>query len=157
MTAVLERLQAAVADRYRIEEEIGRGGMATVQDMPVVCFEAPHRVLRTLRDAVGYFGERPMIVARELTKVHEEWLQGDANALAARLPDPRGEFVLILGPVHRSSTKMVTDEEIAAVFGQLPDNGGGSRRDSIRRTARALGVSSKAVYTALERHKISGK
>lgn len=63
-------------------------------------FESPHRLLRSLEDAEGVFGDRPAAVARELTKVYEEVLRGNLSELRQRLgerPSLKGEFVVVLG------------------------------------------------------------
>ena len=66
----------------------------------VVIFESPHRLLKSLADAVAELGERPVAVARELTKVHEEILRGTLPEVLADLaarPSLKGEFVIVLG------------------------------------------------------------
>jgi len=67
----------------------------------VICFESPHRLVAALRDAVAAFGEdRPIAVARELTKRYEEVLRTTvADALAHfEATKPRGEFTLVIAP-----------------------------------------------------------
>lgn len=69
-------------------------------DVAVILYESPHRVaglLAGLAEVCG--GARPVCVARELTKLHEEILRGTASALAAHFTriEPRGEFVVIVG------------------------------------------------------------
>jgi 16S rRNA (cytidine1402-2'-O)-methyltransferase len=66
----------------------------------VVFYESPHRLLKSLADAVAELGERPVVVARELTKVHEEILRGTLSEVLAELenrPSLKGEFVIVLG------------------------------------------------------------
>jgi len=65
----------------------------------VILYEAPHRVRRTLSDlTTAGLGDRRIVAARELTKLHEEFLRGTVEGLAVRYAedDPRGEYVLIL-------------------------------------------------------------
>lgn len=65
----------------------------------LVIFEAPHRILKTLKDLETYFGERPIAVCRELTKIHEEFLRMKISEAIAHFTKkaPRGEFVLVVG------------------------------------------------------------
>jgi len=65
----------------------------------VVVFESPHRIVKCLEDVAELWGERPIALARELTKMHEEVLRGTAREVRAQLvPDKqRGEMVLVLG------------------------------------------------------------
>ncbi len=68
-------------------------------DHTVVYFESPHRVLASLKDAAEVLGERQAVVARELTKLHEEVLRGTLSELAERLAERsviRGEIALVV-------------------------------------------------------------
>jgi 16S rRNA (cytidine1402-2'-O)-methyltransferase len=80
--------------KLRKRLEWGLQGRATV-----AFFESPLRVARTLRLAQELIGERPVVIARELTKVHETFLQGTAAELAERLTaaPPRGECTVLVG------------------------------------------------------------
>ncbi|MDX2008199.1 MAG: 16S rRNA (cytidine(1402)-2'-O)-methyltransferase [Meiothermus sp.] len=65
----------------------------------VVIYEAPHRLTDTLKDLVRFYGtEHPVCVARELTKLHEELWRGTLAGALEHFKEPRGEFVLVLGP-----------------------------------------------------------
>jgi 16S rRNA (cytidine1402-2'-O)-methyltransferase len=127
----------------------------SIQDLPIACFEAPHRIRRTLEDCRKYFGKRPIIMARELTKSFEEWLEGPASSLLENLHSDRGEFVFVLAPLSNAETEIstVADDQVAHVFGLITENGAGSRREAVKRTAEQLRITPKRVYEALERHK----
>src|SRR5438093_1597554 len=62
----------------------------------LVLFEAPHRLRETLEDALAVLGDRPLAVARELTKVHEEVFRGTLSEALAHFTQPRGEFTLVI-------------------------------------------------------------
>jgi 16S rRNA (cytidine1402-2'-O)-methyltransferase len=131
----------------------------SLPDVPVVGFEAPHRIQKTLKELAGYFGNRPILLARELTKLHEQWLEGFTSALEMKPGELRGEFVFVLGPAPKAGNQMIPpdDSEIALVFGQITEHPHGTRRQAIRDAARKLGIPARAVFAALERHKTSGK
>jgi 16S rRNA (cytidine1402-2'-O)-methyltransferase len=64
-----------------------------------VLYESPHRLAQTLEDLLAVYGpEHPVAVARELSKVHEEVFRGTLREALERFREPRGEFVLVLGP-----------------------------------------------------------
>ena len=67
----------------------------------LVLFEAPHRLRQTLEDVQTVLGDRTVVVAHELTKLHESWHRGLARELLADplLPE-KGEFTLVIGPVR---------------------------------------------------------
>src|ERR1041385_3845884 len=82
----------ASARRARLEE------LAAIP-ASLVLYEAPHRIAAALRDAMDVLGNREAIVARELTKLHEEFARGKLSELAERFSKPanaRGEIVLII-------------------------------------------------------------
>jgi 16S rRNA (cytidine1402-2'-O)-methyltransferase len=66
----------------------------------LVVFESPHRLLPSLEDALAELGDRPVAIARELTKIHEEVLRGRLSEVTEELrrrPSLKGEFVLVVG------------------------------------------------------------
>jgi len=70
----------------------------------LVVFESPHRLLRSLEDALEKLGDRPAVVARELTKLHEEVLRGTLGEILDELrrrPSLKGEFVLVVDSKNR--------------------------------------------------------
>jgi len=76
-------------------------------DHTLVFFESPHRLIRSLEDAIAELGDRPAVVARELTKLHEEVLRGSLRELLEVLSGRdslKGEFVLVVGPLTRRKT-----------------------------------------------------
>ncbi|HEX4912284.1 MAG TPA: SAM-dependent methyltransferase, partial [Permianibacter sp.] len=89
----------------------------------LVFYEAPHRILETLQDAAAVFGaDRPTVLARELTKTFETFLDGTLAELVARVEQDsdqqRGEIVLMIaGAPERSETE--TDDEAARVLNVL--------------------------------------
>lgn len=112
----------------------------------VVLYEAPHRVARTLADLVeACGGERRVVLARELTKLHEECWRGSLAEAVAHVAEvaPRGEYVVVLdgapAPVE------VTDADIASALAEARSMGA-STRDAVAEVARALGLSKRRVY-----------
>lgn len=119
-------------------------------DTPVVCFEAPHRAHQTLAEIRTNLVNRPITIARELTKAHEEWLHDEWEPLA------KGEFVIIIGQSTESSNAPAppSDASIADVFGEMTASGPArSKRAAVKAVAERLGLSVKTVYDALERVK----
>jgi 16S rRNA (cytidine1402-2'-O)-methyltransferase len=112
----------------------------------VVLYEAPHRLARTLADlAAACGGDRRVVLARELTKLHEEHWRGsltDAVAHAAAV-DPRGEYVLVLEGAPEPGE--VTDDDIAAAL-ERARAAGATTRDAVAEVAADLGVAKRRVY-----------
>ena len=121
-------------------------------------FEAPHRIQRTLTDVAGILGTRQIVVGRELTKVHQEFIRGSAMDLAGRVPIVRGEFTLVVGPEAPTMPDRleIPDADMVAEFGRMTDSDGGlSRRAAISLLARKTGRRQRDVYAMLERSKNS--
>lgn len=113
----------------------------------LVLYEAPHRLLKTLtdlRDACG--PERTIVLARELTKLHEDVWRGslDDAVTHATSVEPRGEYALVLAPFV-SDTVDVSDNDILRELQQRTSRGL-SNRDAIDEVTVALGVPRKRVY-----------
>lgn len=110
----------------------------------LVFYEAPHRILDTLSDVEEIMGTRPVVVARELTKLHEEFLRGTAaeirTQLAAR-PSVKGEITLLIGKGEPIADDTPLVEAVAALEAQ-----GVSRMDAIKQVARERGLSKRDVY-----------
>jgi 16S rRNA (cytidine1402-2'-O)-methyltransferase len=109
----------------------------------IVAFESPNRLAKSL---AAVDPAREVAVCRELTKVHEEVVRGTAGELAARYADaaPRGEIVLVVGPVANSGDKGVSAEALAA-FVALVD-AGAKRRVAASVVASLTGASANALY-----------
>jgi 16S rRNA (cytidine1402-2'-O)-methyltransferase len=123
----------------------------------MIFYEAPHRVVESLRDAVQVFGaERRAVLAREITKVHEEFLRGtlqELEAICAGRELLRGEMTLLVaGANPAESTSMGASPEsdlrstMAAYLGQGLDE-----QTALKRVARDRGVSKSEVYREWQR------
>lgn len=125
-------------------------------DHPVVFFEAPHRIARTLKELAESAGStRPVVVCREITKMHEQTIRGSLSEVAGH-PDilnPQGEFTVILLPAPETASAAVTDESVWLEFCDLTKNEGLKRREAVSLVARRLGLPTREAYAALERHK----
>ncbi|MGH9672464.1 MAG: 16S rRNA (cytidine(1402)-2'-O)-methyltransferase [Bryobacteraceae bacterium] len=113
----------------------------------VIAFEAPHRIMETLRDMSGILGDRPIALAREMTKMHEEFLRGSASEVASRLsarPDVRGEITLVIGSGERKPA-VRSELEIVAAVEEL-ERSGVPRMEAIKECARRLGLPKREVY-----------
>jgi 16S rRNA (cytidine1402-2'-O)-methyltransferase len=121
-------------------------------------FEAPHRIRQTLAELSFKLGERPIVVAREVTKLHQQLIRGDAAAIIGHITEPRGEFTVVVGPgdEREVAKNLVSDLEIFHEFSRLPENSAVTRRQAVAQLARKHGRSPREVYAIIERAKSSG-
>ncbi len=119
-------------------------------DCVLIWYEAPHRLVEALEDVAYVLPEREVVVARELTKMHEEFARGTAADLAADFRGRtavKGEITLLIGkPADRGVTEA---EEAPAVFRRHLAMGL-SRMDAMKATARECGLSKREVYKVIE-------
>lgn len=116
----------------------------------MIFYEAPHKLLNTLEDMAGVFGEgRPISLCRELTKLHEEVIRttlGGAIELYQQQP-PKGEFVLVVAGAEPVQEKVATEDDAVKRVKELMD-GGMSRKDAVKQTAQELRLPKNVVYDA---------
>jgi len=130
-----------------------RALLAAVRDLayPLVLYEAPHRLISCLDDIDATLGDRPLAIARELTKLHEEIVHTTVVAARDRyaIDAPRGEFVLIIGPEPQTEPATTIDDP--AVLDRLCERleSGDSPSAAARTVAKELGLPRSEVYARL--------
>jgi len=119
-------------------------------------FEAPHRIQKTLAELGEYFGDRPIFVARELTKRHQQLVHGDGMTIVGLVTNHVGEFTIVIGPTTKSThpAQNASDEEIYHEFCRMTETVAG-RRAAIGALADKYGRTTKSVYSTIERLKRS--
>ena len=116
----------------------------------MIFYEAPHKLLNTLEDMAKVFGEdRPISLCRELTKLHEEVIRTTLGGAIALYNEqaPRGEYVLVLAGAPEEEKAELTVEDAGAYVAKLME-GGMSRKDAIKQTAKDLNLPKNVVYDA---------
>jgi 16S rRNA (cytidine1402-2'-O)-methyltransferase len=117
----------------------------------LIFYEAPHRILESLADIDRILGARPVVVAREMTKLHEEFLRGPARQILDILKTRdtvKGEITLLIGKPSRNEAPVddgiPIEEAVAARMRE-----GLTRMDAIKTVARSRGLSKREVYQQL--------
>jgi 16S rRNA (cytidine1402-2'-O)-methyltransferase len=150
--------EKAGARRSRLEElaaEAGKGQAART----LIFYEAPHRILETLTDLEAVFGpELRVVVARELTKIHEEFLRAtvaEARRDLAGRDRIRGEITLLVEALPRSveQAQSGASEKIGERVARLQAESGVDEKEALKRLARELGQSKSDLYRELQRER----
>jgi len=120
--------------------------LADERERTIVLYEAPHRLARTLSELTEHLGgARRVVLARELTKLHEELWRGTLDEAGAHVAEraPRGEYVIVLdhGPALDPTSP---DALVSRLRDLLAD--GATRRDAVERVAGESGVARNRVY-----------
>ena len=115
----------------------------------MIFYEAPHKLVTTLRDMLEVLGDRRLALCRELTKIHEE-VRRTTIAQALHYYEenaPRGEFVLIVEGAADTDTASATLEDALALVEQFKSEGM-SLKDASKRASQRTGISKNAIYDA---------
>jgi len=136
-----------------------RAKLEELRDSPatLIFYEAPHRIAAALRDAVDVLGDRPAVIARELTKIHEEFVRGRLRELADKFSQQvgRGEMVLIIG-TGQSDHAVQDSSTVAGTLGErirALEAEGADAKTALKKAARELGLKRDEAYRIRESQK----
>ena len=137
--------------------------LESIKDSPrtQVFYEAPHRVTETIEDVVEALGEnRHIVIAREVTKIHEEFLRGRASEVLQILnarPEIKGEITLLIGKAEEVEARVGTGAParpgIRARLEQVMAGQGLDEKAALKKVAREMGISKSEAYRELQRSK----
>jgi len=150
--------EKAGARRTRLEE-LAAISAKNESACTLIFYEAPHRILDTLADLESVWGpELRVVVARELTKIHEEFLRttvSEARRDLATRDRIRGEITLLVAPPvgSCSSPSATAPKKIAERIAQIEAETGVDEKEALKRLARELGQSKSEVYRELQRER----
>ncbi len=135
-----------------------RSALEAIRNSPrtQIFYEAPHRIVETMEDVVAVLGgSRRMVIAREVTKVHEEFLRGRADEVLERLQEhpPKGEITLLLGKVEEAQESEVAAVSVGERVRELMSGENLDEKAALKKVARELGISKSEAYRELQREK----
>jgi 16S rRNA (cytidine1402-2'-O)-methyltransferase len=126
----------------RLKDRKGWMSAVTATSHTFTFFESPHRIDRTLAELSAYLVERQITLARELTKLHQEFIRGSIPTVRERLTQHKGEMTVVVGPAksinlsHDQLERESALSQAVLMFWQLTD-GGKARRAAMTEAARA--------------------
>ena len=117
-------------------------------DVTIILYEAPHKLKDTLKDLASALENRMITIARELTKIHEEFVRGTANELLQIFDNPKGEFVLIIEKTDKiqDEEKLILQELTLEQHYQYYLKKGFSKNEIIKRIAKDRNVNKNEIY-----------
>jgi len=126
----------------------------------LILFEAPHRLRETLHDLLDLLGDRQVVVAREVTKVHEEFLRGRLSQLLTQLKERevKGELTLLVAPPEKEKKRpgRRLRAQISQRVAQLQRQRNLNLKAALKIVARELGLSRDEVYRRLQEERALG-
>jgi 16S rRNA (cytidine1402-2'-O)-methyltransferase len=122
-----------------------------------VFYEAPHRLLETMQDIVEVLGlNRQVVIAREVTKMHEEFLRGRSGELLEKLKERgeiKGEITLIIGKSEESIQSAAAKIGVRTRLRQIMSEEQVDQKAALKKVAKELGLSKSEAYRELQRSK----
>jgi 16S rRNA (cytidine1402-2'-O)-methyltransferase len=140
-------LPARTGERHRALERL------RIEDRTIIFYEAPHRIEETLAAAYEVLGNRPACIAREVTKLHEEFRRGTLSELRASLSEKpaRGEITLLIGavPPEDRAAQRDTSQSLAERVDELIRQAKLDRKEALKLAAKERGITKRAAYQEL--------
>lgn len=132
--------------------------LESIKDSPrtQVFYEAPHRIREALEDVVAVLGpDRPAVLAREVTKLHEEYLRGRAEEIleAVKSRELKGEITLLIGKAEAGARPAAGAPAVRERFDRLVAQEKLDEKAALKRVAKELGLSRSEAYRELQRSK----
>jgi 16S rRNA (cytidine1402-2'-O)-methyltransferase len=134
--------------------------LESVKDSPrtQVFYEAPHRLLETLADVVEVLGnDRHVVVAREVTKIHEEFLRGRVEEILKKLKargDVKGEITLLIAKAEEGATPAASDAvTVAQRVKQIMSEEKADEKAALKKVAKERGIGKSEAYREWQRGK----
>lgn len=115
----------------------------------LIVYESPHRILDSLEDIAHTLGDRHIVLAREITKLHEEFLRGTAREILDQLkarPAIKGEMTLVIGRAEKRSAEGDPVSEVLSL-----QSAGVDRMEAIKSVAKRFGLGKRELYEKLSR------
>lgn len=113
----------------------------------MIFYEAPHKLIYTLKDMYEYFGDREIAICREITKLHEQVINTTLSSAIAKYEQdaPKGEFVLVIKGKEPEKKKEYTLQEAVEIALELIDNGN-SASMAAKQAATQTGIKKSEIY-----------
>ena len=118
-----------------------------------IFFESPHRILETLEDVLEVLSDRPVVVAREVSKIHEEFLRGRCSEVLENLrqrPSIQGEITLLVAGAGDESSSAIHTQPLKERVKELMEGGKLDRMEALKAVARERHISKSRAYREFE-------
>jgi 16S rRNA (cytidine1402-2'-O)-methyltransferase len=145
-------LPAKRGERIKVLEQV------KAAEVPQIFYEAPHRLIETLQDIVAVLGDsRHLVVAREVTKIHEEFLRGRAVEILEKIKSRdgvKGEVTLLIGKAEPQESERVSHLSVRQRLQQIMAEERVDEKAALKKVAKERGISKSEAYRELQREKM---
>ena len=115
------------------------------ENKTVILYEAPHKIENTLTDLLNYLGDVDCVIARELTKIHEEISRGKISEMIEKYKEPKGEFIILLN-LNKQKIENNYEELTLEEHYKMYEEKGLEKREIIKQIAKDRNVAKNEIY-----------
>ena len=112
----------------------------------LIFYESPHKLIDTLNIMLEEFGERNIVLARELTKIHEEYIRGKLSSVIQNMQEPRGEFVVVVEGSNEEFQKNRYKDLSLEEHYKIYENQGLEKKEIIKKIAKDRNTNKNEIY-----------
>ena len=118
------------------------------EDKTIILYEAPHKIIKTLQDILANIGNVNCVIARELTKIHEEFIRDNISNILEQIKEPKGEYIILLDLNNNQIEEEKTDISNKSIEEQYEyyKNKGMEKKDIIKQIAKNKNVPKNEIY-----------
>ena len=119
------------------------------ENKTIILYEAPHKLKNTLEDLEDILEDRKIVIARELTKIHEEFIRGTAKEILEKYTEPKGEHIILIeeNPIKQENEeKLKINNMTIEEHYKYYENQGFSKNEIIKKIAKDKGVTKNEIY-----------
>ena len=116
------------------------------ENKTIIIYEAPHKMKETLKDLKELIKNRKIVLARELTKIHEEFIRGNIEELIQKCDKLKGEMILLIEGNQEKNTENILNNLSLEEHYKLYEKQGFDKKEIIKKIAKARGVNKNEIY-----------
>ena len=112
----------------------------------IIVYEAPHKMKETLKDLSDVIGERKVVLAREITKIHEEFIRGNINEIIEKVEGLKGEMILLIEGGNKIKKENILNNLSLKEHYSVYEKQGLEKKEIIKKIAKDRGVNKNEIY-----------
>ena len=116
------------------------------ENKTLIIYEAPHKIRDTLNDLKVVVGDRKIVLARELTKIHEEFIRGNIDEIIEKSENLKGEMILLIEGSHEVNNENILNNLSLDEHYNVYEKQGLSKKEIIKKIAKDRGVNKNEIY-----------
>lgn len=116
------------------------------ENKTIILYEAPHKLNSTLKDLKEILGDRQVVIAREITKIHEEFIRGTINEILEKYSEPKGEHIIIIEGNNKIEKENEFNEMTIDEHYKYYEKQGFAKNEIIKKIAKDRRVNKNEIY-----------